>query len=119
MAAETMETARDTVDVTLQTGLVALVDRLLIVISDVAPEAEPYETATFQARIAQHRRRIIASSSGPDLANEAEACTKTCEQYLRRSLGYYTDREAEFTEIIMILREAAGLMAGDAEAFNA
>jgi diguanylate cyclase (GGDEF)-like protein len=62
---------------------------------------------------------LAQATSAKDLAKEADACTKTCEQYFRRSLSYYTDREAEFTEMIALLREATALMAGDASAFNA
>ena len=111
-----METGRTTD--ALQNGLTTLVDNLLTIVSRVAPEAEPRETTTFQTRIAQHRRRIADATSAQELATEADACTKTCEQYFRRSRHYFVDREAEFTEMITILREAAGMMAGEASAFN-
>lgn len=117
--AETLEVAQGTAEAGLQTGLTTLVENLLSVVSDVAPEAEPHETAEFQSKVEQHRRRIVEIRTGKDLAKEAEACTKTCEQYLRKSLGYHSDREAEFTEMIAILREAAGLMSGESSAFNA
>jgi diguanylate cyclase (GGDEF)-like protein len=116
--ADTMEIAQGVADPALQNGFTTLVENLLSVISDVAPEAEPHETAEFQSKIEQHRRRIVDARATKDLQREAEACTKTCEQYLRRSLGYHTDREAEFTEMIAILREAAGLMAGESSAFS-
>jgi diguanylate cyclase len=117
--ADTMELAQGVADPAVQTGLTTLVENLLSVISDAAPEAEPHETAEFQSKIELHRRRIVDARASKDLQKEAEACTKTCEQYLRRSLGYHSDREGEFTEMIAILREAAGLMAGESSAFNA
>jgi diguanylate cyclase (GGDEF)-like protein len=113
-----MEMAHATADAAVQTGLTTLVENLLSVVSDVAPEAEPHETAEFQSKIEQHRRRIVEVRDAKDLVKEAEACTKTCEQYLRKSLGYHSDRETEFTEMIAILREAAGLMAGESSSFN-
>jgi diguanylate cyclase len=114
-----VDAVRDTADPALASGFTRLVDNLLTVISDVAPAAELQDTTAFQARIAQHRRRLAAARTSKELIKEADECTITCEQYFRRSGRYYTDREAEFTEIITILREAVALMAGDASAFTA
>jgi len=118
MSADTMEPV-GAMDPALQSGLTTLVENLLSVLASATPEAEPREIAEFQSKIEQHRRRIIAARALDDLARETDACTKTCEQYLRRSISYHWDREAEFTEVIAILREAAALVAGESSAFNA
>src|SRR5262245_11841397 len=116
---DALDAVQETTDPALATGFTRLVDNLLTVIGDIAPEAEPQDTSAFQDRIALHRRRLAAVRSPKDLAREADECTKTCEQYFRSSLRYYADREGEFTEMIAILREAATLVAGEASAFNA
>jgi len=115
----TLDDAGTTTDPALTTGLKRFVDNLLTVISDVAPDAGPRDSAAFQARIAEHRRLLAESQTSREFGKEADACTKTCEQYFRRSLAYHTDREAELTELIMLLREATTLMAGESSAFTA
>jgi diguanylate cyclase len=106
-------------DPALTNGLTSLVENLLSVLSSAAPEAEPKETAAFQSKLELHRRQLTGAKDPATFRNEAEACTATCEAYLRRSLGYHSDREAEFTEMISILRQATSVMAGDASNFNA
>jgi diguanylate cyclase len=106
-------------DPALTTDLRRFVDNLLTVLASVAPDADTRETDAFQARIAEHRRLLAAAHTSREFATEADACTKTCEHYFRRSLAYHTDREAELTELIMLLREATTVMAGESSSFTA
>lgn len=99
--------------------LVKLVDRLLVLISDVAVESDTLKTEEFRARLEKHRRRIATSSkSDPNLEILTRECLSLCQDYFRRARTYLLDREAEFGQVIDVLREALGRLAGESASFN-
>jgi len=98
--------------------LTSFIDRLLTVVQALAPEAEARDMSEFQSKLSLFRRRLVSPSDAATLADTAEACVRACEQYFRSSRRYHTAREAELTELIGILRDAAGVLVGDSAAFN-
>ena len=99
-------------------GLTLFVDRLLGVLSSNAPETESESLVEFRQHLDFIRREVSAVPPEPGLGASLEQCLKRCEAHLKASQGYHNDREAELTEVIAILREAAALMAGDSKAFH-
>jgi diguanylate cyclase len=95
-----------------------VLDRLLWVLSDGAPESEEQDVNDFRAKITEYRKGIAQTPTGPDLAAVAHACLKTCERYLEQSRKYGKDRETELMEVISILRNTAATMAGESSEFN-
>ncbi len=100
------------------TGLTLFVDRLLGVLSVHAPEARPETLNDFRQHLQFCRREIAVVPPEPGLGATLEACLKRCEAHLHDSQQYHIDREAELTEVIAILRDAATLMAGDSSQFH-
>lgn len=94
-------------------------DRLLAVLLQVTPEAPGTDTAEFKTKIEQFRREVVTFSGRPELSRVIEACILTCQAYLKRSVDYHHDREAELTEMVTILRDAAKLMMGESSQYNA
>ncbi|ODS56259.1 MAG: hypothetical protein ABS36_07605 [Acidobacteria bacterium SCN 69-37] len=99
--------------------LAVFVDRLLELLTTIPPEAETRDTDTFRTQLDSYRAAATDASRRMELPRVIEACITTCEAYFRTSNAYHRAREAEFTEIVTILREAARLAAGDASEFHA
>jgi len=99
-------------------GLTLFVDRLLGVLSSNAPETRPETLAEFRQHLDLIRREVSTVPAEPGLGAHLEDCLKRCEAHLKESQGYHADREAELTEVIAILREAATLMSGDSKSFH-
>lgn len=95
------------------------VDRLLALLLTIPPDAEPRDTDKFRDQVEGYRAAAADLSRRIELPRIIEACISTCEAYFRASARYHKAREAEFTEIVAILREAAKLAAGDASDFHA
>ena len=100
------------------TDAATVLDRLLWVLAECAPESGAQDISDFRTKLQEYRKGIAQTPPGPDLAAVAHACLKTCEQYLERSRKYGKDREAELLEVIAILRTTAATMAGDTSDFN-
>jgi diguanylate cyclase len=100
------------------TDATLVVDRLLSVLGDFAPDGDPADVTDFKAKLLDYRKGIAKAEPGPDLANVAHACVKTCEGFLDRSRKYVKDREGELMEVISILRSTAATMAGETADFN-
>jgi diguanylate cyclase (GGDEF)-like protein len=95
-----------------------VLDRLLWVLSELAPEAEPQNLTDFRTKLGEYRKGLANTPAGPDLAAVAHSCLKTCEQYLERSRKYVADRDTELLELISILRRTAATIVGDTSEFN-
>lgn len=95
------------------------VDRLLKLLLTIPPDAEPRDTDKFRDQVESYRAAATDASRRMELPRIIEACIATCETYFRTSVKYHKAREAEFTEIVSILREAAKLASGDASEFHA
>jgi diguanylate cyclase len=95
------------------------VDRLITLVASLAPEAESRDTAVFRGKLEEYRQVVIDPSRHLEIPRVTEACITTCQNYFKLSRKYYTEREAEFTEIVSILRDAAKVTIGDSTEFNA
>jgi diguanylate cyclase (GGDEF)-like protein len=96
-------------------------DQLLAALTTFAStilEAEPDVTATFASRMEQCRAALTRASTGRAMAEAIDSALQGIEQFLKGSRRYVIAREAELTEMIRILHDAATLMAGQSSAFN-
>lgn len=94
-------------------------DRLITLVSSLAPDAEAKDTNAFREKLEEYRQVVIDPSRRMEVPRVTEACIITCQHYFKLSRSYYSDREKEFTEIISILRDAAKVSVGDSSEFNA
>jgi diguanylate cyclase (GGDEF)-like protein len=97
----------------------ALVQNLLRVLCEVEPESVSKESATLRASLNEYRTQFGRSLHPQEERQAAAGCVKACEQYLRRIQHDHLAREAELTEMIAILREAAARFIGDSSDFHA
>jgi diguanylate cyclase len=103
----------------LESAHAVFVDRLIRLIGALAPEADDKETKAFQAKLEDYRKAAIDPTRQMEVPRITESCLITCQQYFKLSKKYLQDREAEYTEIISILRDAAKVTIGDSSEFNA
>ena len=96
----------------LSAGLVQL-------ISDTAIESDSLNTYLFRSKLAEYREKLanIPDNDSDSVAIAAE-CLGVCQEYLFRARKYLLERENEFAEVIDVMREALGKLAGDAKTFN-
>jgi diguanylate cyclase (GGDEF)-like protein len=99
--------------------LATFVDRLLGVLVTIPPDAGTSDTERFRQQIDAYRSAVADVSRRRELSRIIEACVMTCESYFRTANKYHQARDAEFTEIISILREAARVAAGEESEFHA
>jgi diguanylate cyclase len=104
------------------TGALSMaVDRLLATLAQLAGsvlEAEPDVTSTFITRLDACRRVLRDPASGRSTAEALDTAIRSIEHFIKSSGRYVAAREAELTEMIRILHEAARLMAGQSSNFN-
>ena len=93
-------------------------DRLMEVLQQLAPEADPQEREEFQVRIKEYRSALHDPRRRGELAQVTDACILLCRTYLEGSRTYHAEREKELTEVISILRDAAKLSVGNSSEFN-
>jgi diguanylate cyclase len=95
-----------------------LAEAFLKLFVDFAPDAEEAEVKKFKEHIQDSRDQIALSDHDQEVRRLAIGSVKVCEQFLRRSRHYYASREAEWTEMLGILRDAAKYLAGDSSEFG-
>ena len=93
-------------------------DRLMEVLQQLAPEADPQEREEFQIRIKEYRSALHDPRRRGELPQVTDACILLCRTYLEGSRTYHAEREKELTEVIAILRDAAKLSVGTSTDFN-
>ncbi|MGC4085898.1 MAG: GGDEF domain-containing protein [Vicinamibacterales bacterium] len=93
-------------------------DRLMEVLQQLAPEADPEQREEFQIRIREYRAALHDPRRRHELPQVTDACILLCRTYLEGSRTYHAEREKELTEVITILRDAAKLSVGDSSEFN-
>ncbi|MFN7915274.1 MAG: GGDEF domain-containing protein [Vicinamibacterales bacterium] len=93
-------------------------DRLMEVLQQLAPEADPQEREEFQIRIKEYRSALHDPRRRSELPQVTDACILLCRTYLEGSRTYHAEREKELTEVIAILRDAAKLSVGTSTDFN-
>jgi diguanylate cyclase len=95
-----------------------LIDRLLAILADITVEADALKTDEFRARLKTCRKHLAASFGTPDFAAYSTDCLRTCEEYFNLSRKYLLERESAFGEVIQVLRESIGHLAGESGSFN-
>jgi diguanylate cyclase len=96
-----------------------LVDRLLALVADNAIESDTLRTADFRSKLEEFRQRILQTGeTGPEALIVMRECLTVCQDYFKRAKTYLLEREAEFAEVIEVLRDAVAKMAGEARSFN-
>lgn len=95
-----------------------LIDRLLSILSGAAVEGDTLKTDEFRSRLQAYRKRLSASSGTPEFAKYSTDCLRTCEEFFNRSRSYLLERESEFGEVIHVLRDALGRLAGESKSFT-
>jgi len=103
----------------LEPVLVSFVDRLLRLLADLAPDADPAQTTSFLAELERQRQRLRTLEDADALASLTASCLAACETYLHGSRRYLGAKEAELTELIGILRDAVSAVSGGSSEFNA
>lgn len=99
--------------------LVSLIDRLLTLLAESVVESGSLKTNEFRSKLERHRRKIAqCADNRPALSATAEACLALCQDYFKRGKTYAAEREAEFGEVIDVLRDALSKLAGEAASFN-
>ena len=104
---------------TADTPLASFVERLLTVLNSLAPQAEQTNTQAFQKKLEDYRAVVLDPSRRMEIPRVTEACIIACQQYFKLSKKYQSDREAEYKEMISILRDAAKISIGDSAEFHA
>jgi diguanylate cyclase (GGDEF)-like protein len=95
-----------------------LIDRLLSILSDIPVEADALKTGEFRSRILSYRKRLATSFGTADFGLYSTDCLRTCEEYFNLTRKYMHERESAFGEVIQVLRESIGLLAGESGSFN-
>ena len=100
-------------------ALAKFLDRLMEVLSQLAPDSDAGELDTFRDRMHEYRVAVGEPRRRSDVATVADICVATCRRYLEGARTYRGEREKELTELISILQEAAKLSVGDSASFHA
>lgn len=100
-------------------ALVALTDRLLLLLSTMAPDYPSLDTAEFRGAVDGWRTSLIGEVDSASVVPLVTSVVAGCETYFQRVRVYEGAREAEFGEIVGVLRHVLGTLRGDADAFDA
>lgn len=95
-----------------------LVDHLLTLISELPVESESLLTTEFRSQLNQFRVQLTNPSPGATNEFTAKECFALCHDYVERVGTYLVEREAEFNQIINVLRNTIAELAGEASNFQ-
>ncbi|MFN8058877.1 MAG: diguanylate cyclase [Vicinamibacterales bacterium] len=93
-------------------------DRLLTLIPELAPEVVAPDAETLRTDLAGYRSQLGETSDLFEIERLGGACVRACEAFLRRSRSQLGEREAEYLELIGLLRQAIDALAGGSKAFH-
>ena len=106
---------------TFANELLDVIDRLLVLISDVAVGNESLKTTPeFRSELGEFRKLVadLDPEGGKSLQVLAESCLTACERFFSQAREHALNREIEFIEIIDVLRETVRTLAGQSAEFN-
>jgi diguanylate cyclase (GGDEF)-like protein len=95
------------------------VHRIIRSLAAVTPEHPSPETADLKLQLEDYRQQLAEVRHSQELRIVAAGCASTCDQYLRQVHSDQVLRETGLTEVITLLREAAGRMIGDSSEMHA
>ena len=98
--------------------LISVPDRLLVLLSTLAPDYPSLDTGEFRSSLDGWRSSLAAETDSSHVVPLVTRVVAGCETYFQRVRAYEGEREAEFGEIVGVLREVLGTLRGDADAFD-
>ena len=98
--------------------LLSLCERLLDLLGDHAADDPAVDAPAFRRRIAQWRLALREEADPDRLRQLALRVVEECERFLDRTRGYRADREAEFLDLVRVLREVIDTVRGEARQFE-
>lgn len=111
-----MESPVADMEVRNELSVMALLDRILVVLPEAATESERLGTTEFRKQLQEYREQIHAHKPLEPIARKI---LELCQDYFRRAKVYRNERESGYVETIEVLREAVAKLAGDSRDFNA
>jgi len=96
-----------------------LVDRLLILIGEIAVERDALNTSEFRTKLTEYRDEFAGNGTGISISESAESCLALCEKYFRQARGYEGQREIELNELLSIFQHAITELSGDSSEYSA
>ena len=100
------------------TGIHWLLEHLLTLISELPVESESLMTTEFRSQLNHFRVQLINPSPSATIESTAKECFALCHDYFERAGTYLVEREAEFNQIINVLRKTIAELAGEATNFQ-
>lgn len=98
--------------------LVALLDRLLELFSDIAPESRSLRTDAFRSRLDEYRAELSRAPDVAEVDTVVRSAVRLSEEFFERSKTYATTRERELRELILLMRDALDSLAGSGQDFH-
>ena len=96
-----------------------LVDRLLLLIGDIAVERDALNTAEFRGKLKEYHDEFAENDNGISITASVEACLALCEKYFKQVRGYEGQKEIELADLLTIFQRAIKELAGDSSDYNA
>jgi diguanylate cyclase len=95
-----------------------LLDRFLILFSEIATEDENLHTTDFRDQLAQIRAQLSQATDVDALHAAIEAALQVCQDFFRRSRDYFFEREEEIGQVVDVLRKAVTDLSGNSSTVN-
>jgi diguanylate cyclase len=99
-------------------ALLALCEHLLALLGDQAADDPAVDAPAFRLRIAEWREALREESDPGRLRQLSHRIVAECERFLDRTRGHRADREAEFLDLVRVLREVVDAVRGEARQFE-
>lgn len=98
--------------------LANVVERLRNLFDEIVTEAERDKSAEFRTHLEKSQARIIDAPSNDAAESLLRACLDSCHEHFKRARRYSSEREAELSEVIKVLRGGLTDLAGEANDFH-
>ena len=99
-------------------SVLALTDRLLVLMSTLAPDYSVLDTKQFRTSVDRWRSELRSEVDASGVIPLVTQVVRGCETFFRRVRVYEGEREAEFGEIVGVLRDVLGTLRGGADSFD-
>ena len=98
--------------------LVGLVERLLRLAGNVAPNSQQLSTDEFREKLEEYRQALSSASELEEVRRLGSSGVELCEEFFKRSQSYLLEKDSELNDVITMMREALQTFAGDSESFH-
>jgi diguanylate cyclase len=99
-------------------ALLKLSDHLLSLLAEHAPEEASAQAESFRTRVEQWRAQLVEEQDPEEIARLARRIIAECDAFLERARSSRADREAEFIDLVHVLREVLDTVRGDSQRFD-